>query len=807
MNGRSYDVLRIGMLVVFIASSGSVVAQTSSSTSPDAREAILEEVIVTSERRAEALNDMAVAGEAFTSATIEKRGILQLQDLEKHTPSLSIKGGTQNRYVTIRGVGLNALTATITSGVAIHVDGLPLWGAGIALGDPFYDLARIEVLRGPQGTFVGQNSTGGAIYIVPNHPRLGETEYSVQQTFGSYAWSDTVAAANLPLTDTTAVRVAVKSQRRDSFYRNAGSYDNILGFDPSARSDSVWKLTTEDTPGDLNEQSVRVKFLWEPSDDLNFTFTQQRFKLRTDGTARQPIYNFANPLYVDEVKSYDDPYLLHYNSPSRFDEDIDQSSVEINWQITPDISFRSLSGIQHFTQMRNEDLDATPHPIMTLWYEQGGADPTTPYMGFPGSPLTETGQWNDSQIGRNRTKTQEINLQSTSDGPLQWAVGLFYAGQENQQDSYTTTLEAGNNRQSTTIMDNQSIQSNRAAFGQITWRLSDQLEVVAGLRYNKDKSENPGNRFTIYRPNPQNAGDASVRNPFTLGRMSEGKFSNSASTGKISVNWHLNDDQIVYGLIGQGYKSGNFNNQNPGAAVQPPESFKPENVFNYEAGWKATMLDGRMHADVTVFQTEYEDYQLRYFEPASNQSPVTNLDKARIKGLELQLRGQFGGLGINLAAATLDSEVVDADPFIDGRRRGVEVELEGRVLPFAPDYTIGAGIEYEFPFGESGTLTPRIQYATVAEQWATIFQLPSLEAGSITGSNPEGTPDGGVSPDYLPSYHTVEASLTWEPNENWMIQLFGTNLSDEQYVSGIAGDDRLYSAPKQYGLRFRYASQ
>jgi iron complex outermembrane recepter protein len=159
---------------------------------------VLEEVIVTAERRAESLNSMAVAGEAFSSAEIERRGINEIEDLTSQTPGLSIKDSGVNRFVTIRGVGLNATTATITSGVAIHVDGVGLWGAGIALGNPFYDLERIEVLRGPQGTFVGQNSTGGAMFIISRAPKLGESDFFVEQTLGDYNLSDTVAATPRP---------------------------------------------------------------------------------------------------------------------------------------------------------------------------------------------------------------------------------------------------------------------------------------------------------------------------------------------------------------------------------------------------------------------------------------------------------------------------------------------------------------------------------------------------------------------------------------------------------------------------------
>lgn len=781
---------------------------TSVSTYAQAPEAgALEEVVITAERRAESLNTMAVAGEAFSSAEIERRGIKDIFDLPNQTPGLSIKDSGVNRFVTIRGVGLNGTTAVITSGVAIHVDGIGLWGAGIALGNPFYDLERIEVLRGPQGTFVGQNSTGGAMFIISKAPRLGESDFFVEQTLGNYSLTDTVAAGNLALTETSAARIAVRVQRRDSFFTNAGTFDPIFGL-----STSDERFTHEDEPGDLNETAVRLRYLWQPSDSFNAQLMHERYKRANGGTPEQPIYNFAGNTggapanirqqYAAEIRANTDPYTLAYNSPSRTTIDLDRSSVELNWQITPGLSLRSQTAVQHFTQSRLIDTDATIHPIMPLWYAQGGATRSTPYMGFANSPLTETGGWQDTQIGPNRTRTQEFNLLSTTDSPLQWSLGMFYSDQKAKQGSYSTILEAGANRQDILIQQNRNKQSNAAGFGQITWQATERLEIIAGARYNKDKSENPGGVRTMYRPNRQNAATAALLAPLstsTLGGVV--KNSNDATTGKLAFNWKLTDDQILYAVWAKGYKAGNFNQ-----TVSFP--FGPEDVVSYEGGWKATMFDGHVHSDLTAFQTDYKEYQLNFQDLSTGvaQNYVANLPKAQIKGIEWQLRAQFGGFGANISAAKLDSEVVDVGglDIRDARVPGVRQNLVGRPLPFAPPYTVSAGVDYAIPIG-NGTLTPRVQYATSGEQWASIFQIPSLAPGSITGGNPAGTSDGGLSPDYLPSYHTVDASLTWEPNQNWMLQVFGTNLSDEVYIAGHTGESRVYSAPRQYGVKFRYS--
>lgn len=772
---------------------------------------VLEEVIVTAERRAESLNSMAVAGEAFSSAEIERRGINEIEDLTSQTPGLSIKDSGVNRFVTIRGVGLNATTATITSGVAIHVDGVGLWGAGIALGNPFYDLERIEVLRGPQGTFVGQNSTGGAMFIISRAPKLGESDFFVEQTLGDYNLSDTVAAGNLALSDTTAVRLAVKMQKRDSFFTNTGTRDPMFGFNTTDA-----RLTHEDEPGDLEEQGVRLKFLWKPSEDFNVQLMHERFERTTGGTPAQPLYQWAGGIgaapaairqqYAAEIRANSDPYSLAYSSPSRLDIDLDRSSVEFNWQITPGLAFRSQTAVQHFTQSRLIDTDYTVHPIIQTWYAQGGANPATLYMGRAGSPLTETGGWQDTQIGPNRTRTQEFNLLSTTDSALQWSLGLFYADQNARQGNYNSILENGTQRQQTQVFNNRNTQSNAAAFGQITWQATERLEVIAGVRYNRDKADNPGSENFIYRPNPQNATTAAVLPAQTIRATSVGDNSGDATTGKLALNWKISDDQILYGVVAKGYKAGNFNNQNPLSTSNPPDSFEPESVWSYEAGWKATMLDGRLHSDLTVFQTDYEQYQLNFLDGVSNQTYVNNLPKAQIKGIEWQMRAQFGGFGANLTAAKLSAEVVDTGgrDIRDGRRTGVPLTLVGRELPFAPPYTVSVGVDYAIPFGE-GKLTPRVQYAATGEQWASIFQIPSLVPGTVTTANPNGTSDGGVSPDYLSSYHTVDASLTWTPNEKWMLQAFATNLTDEVYIAGHLDTAVVYSAPRQYGVKFRYS--
>ena len=785
-------------------------------------ELALEEIVITAQRRAEVLSDIPVAGDAFGADELARRGIVRIDDLQQQTPALSIKTFGVTRFVNIRGLGLNASTPSITGGVAQHVDGVFSAGTGLSFGDPFYDLERVEVLRGPQGTFVGQNSTGGALFVVSRNPQLGESDYFVEQTIGSYDWYKTQGAVNLPISDTAAARVAVNIEKRDSFYRNVGTTDPFFGFPINER------LAPLTRPGDLDQQAVRLKYLWQPSDALRVVLSHEQYKLRTGGYAQQPIYNFAEFPHELIEEIYNDPYTLGYNTPTRYDQDIKRSYAEINWDINDSMALRSQTSYLQLKVNNIQDIDGSPHPNMEVWYNQGGANPGN--TGIPGAPpatdfrrITEQGLWGVQQIGPNEVLTQEFNLLSTGDSSLQWVLGAFYLSNDQQSMQTTNVLEAGPNRQQSTIIDSKGDQQSMSLFGQITYDITPSLQVIAGARYGNDESENPGSSVTIWRPNPQQAagppGNFIVLPPSTTITPSGGRSESSETTGKLALNWKVTDAHLLYVNASKGYKAGNFNNQTPGSATNPPPTFKPETVMNYEVGWKVS--GSRLRSELTAFKMDYNDFQLAFFDPSSGASPVRNLPKAEVQGIELQLRAQFGGLGFNLSGSVLDTEIKESGLILDNRRlpnQGLGFvptptyvfpyqNVAGNELPYAPEYNISLGLDYAFRVG-AGRLTPRVQYARNGQQWGTVFQMPSIVPESITATNPAGTPETNpkhiVSPDLIEENYTVDAKLTWEPNDNWLVEVFGTNLTEEVYIAGFAGNNKFYNTPRQYGIRVRF---
>jgi iron complex outermembrane recepter protein len=188
---------------------------------------VLQEIVVTSQRRVENLQDVPIAATALDADAIESKAVMQLADLQAAAPSLSITNAGQTQSVNIRGIGLASNSPNATAGVATYVDGL--FQPPIVQFNSFYDLRGIEVLRGPQGTLVGTNSTGGAIFINSMNPELAESSGYARIGVGNYHAMEAEGAVNLPLADTLAMRVAGFHKERDSFYRDVGPFDNQAG--------------------------------------------------------------------------------------------------------------------------------------------------------------------------------------------------------------------------------------------------------------------------------------------------------------------------------------------------------------------------------------------------------------------------------------------------------------------------------------------------------------------------------------------------------------------------------------------------
>jgi iron complex outermembrane receptor protein len=683
-------------------------------TGAAAEETVLEEVIVTAERREQDLQDVPISATVLSGDELEARGVTDLNDIQTVAPSVAINVVNRSTFVNIRGVGIAQSAPTSNPGVAFYIDG-QLIPHEQFIGQAFYDIASIEVLRGPQGTLTGQNSTGGAVYVRTPEPEYGRYSASFEQTLGNYSWVRSIGAANIGINDNFALRVAAVHDDRDSFTDNIG---------PSASE-----------PGDVGLTSGRANLAFRFADGrVTGNFRLEYFDWQTDNNA---VKN-RNDLVTS------DPFVIEEDARSFMDQQGHRKSLELRFGLTDGIDLRLLSSRQRGKTEDQTDGDRTATAL-------------------PQPPSSNVGRVSYARTGF-KTWLHEANLLSTGEGPLQWVLGAFYMHEGIPvyllRDNRNTTDFVQSNSTIITHAENET----KSAFGQVNAFVTDSIELVGGARYSKDKQVY--NRIAL--PGPPLPADTDRIGP---------PASSSEWTGKIGANLHASDDAMYYATISRGYKAGGVN-----LTLNTP-NFAPEKNLVYELGSKLTLLDRRLRLNASAFYSDYEDIQLSSL---FNALPLTqNAVSGRALGGELELTGRFGAWGFNAGMGLLDAEFAEDADIVNTVTNTLQTVPKGADLPFSPELTLSAGVQYTVALGSS-TLTPRLQWSHTGKQLATPF--PS--AASI-----------------VPSRNIVDARVTLDSGGAWELEAFATNLLDKTYIASqiqnttSATGGIIYGAPRQFGLR------
>ena len=677
----------------------------------------LDEVIVTAERREQNLQDVPISATVLSAEDLERRGVTDLNDIQTVAPAVAINVVNRSTFVNIRGVGIAQSAPTSNPGVAFYIDG-QLIPHEQFIGQAFYDIASIEVLRGPQGTLTGQNSTGGAIYVRTPAPQFGKYSASFEQTFGNYDWIRSIGAVNLGLSDNFALRLAAVYDDRDSFTDNIG---------PSPSE-----------PGNVGLKSGRANLAYRGLDGrLNANLRLEYFDWKTDNNA---VKNRA-----DLVSS--DPFTIEEDAVSYMNQQGHRNSLELRFDMTDRMQLRLLSSRQRGKTEDQTDGDRTATAL-------------------PQPPTSNVGRVAYARTGF-KTWLHEANLLSTGEGPVQWVLGAFYMHEgipvSLLRDNRHTTDFVASNSTIITHAENES----KSAFGQVNAFVSDTVELIAGARYSKDSQYY--NRIALPGPPPPAGTD-------TIGAPAK----SSEWTGKLGANWHVTDDLMYYATASKGYKAGGVN-----LTLNTPD-FAPEKNTVYEGGFKATLADKRLRLNGSVFYSDYKDIQ---FSSLFNALPLTqNAASGKSAGAELELTGRFGGWGVNAGLGYLDAEFARAASIVNTVTNAQQTVPKGAELPFSPEFTVNAGVDYGFAVGD-GRLTPRVQWSYVGRQIATPF--PS----AVT---------------IVPSRNLIDLRLSYERG-NWQVEAFANNATDKTYIasqiqnSTSATGGIIYGAPRQYGLRARFA--
>jgi iron complex outermembrane recepter protein len=722
---------------VILSWCGTAGAQTVTSATAVSSGESLTEVVVTAERRHTDLQNTPISATVITGADLGNFGVVTVDQLQFATPGAVVNNFGQGNDFNIRGVGKAEHNSQTTVGVVTYRDGVATF-PGYFQGEPYYDVATVEILRGPQGTFGGQNATGGAVFVNTNDPVIGGGFNGyVQGQVGNYTDFGLQGAINLPISDTLAARFAFFSESLDSFYHvtgpNGGPYTG--------------------NPGNVRTGSGRLSLLWKPDDALTVL-------LKTD-------YNYLNfgAYPASPYNSTDDLFNIGVNSPQQALDRFGRTVLKIDYVMPDGITLRSVSGYQKGDTQYQADLDGT----------NGVLNGTIPYPNdYFADNVWET-LW-----------SQEFNVISRDSGFLTWIFGLYADGANlNFVPNYYflistppigTPLGSPPNPVNEYRLQGTNPTSARAAFGQLSFQLAKSLQLQIGARYTDAKTTN---HVQVLQYGLQIADEQSQ------------KYTNTS--GKVSLNWTVNSNNFLYAFVSTGFRPGGLNVP---VGLGTPAAFDAEKLTNYEVGWKSTSLEGHLRTQLDAFYYDYKNFQVIVGYP---QLPVfgfelNNPNPTHIYGFEAQTQAVFGDFSLDAGMAVMHSELgrfFATDPRIvafsscdpqSGPSSASCIDLTGHTQTYAPNFTFNIGTQYKFALSPQDTLTPRVNYGYVGPQWATLFENSGLG-------------------DHLAGRSILGAQLAWA-HAHFITTLYGTNVTDQHYVGALNSGLNFAGPPRQFGVRF-----
>jgi len=627
----------------------------------------LKEVVVTATRRVEDVQRLALAVSVLSGDMIEDKGVFDLYAIQYAAPSVVIGNyGSANEF-NIRGIGRTQVDIDVPSGVVIYRDGAPTI-AGYFQTEPYFDIESIEVLRGPQGTFVGKNASGGAVFINTIDPDPSAFDAIVEAGVGNNSLWDVSGIVNIPLGDTAALRMSFKHLESDHFY------DSITG-----------DYTGNPAERDLN--SYRAALQWEPNDSFTGTLKVDYHDLDFGGNV---VSSAGFPLYDVPQRgeiAYQDESL--------------RVVADMKFRMAGGATFNSISAYQQLESVNNLDLNGS----LPVFYQFKSA--------FEVDIIS-----------------QELNVVSAEDQKWRWVLGAFYFEQNVDvpdwtQDGFTFTGNAfgtGDPIPGVTGIDYpwfttpwDKKEDEWAVFGQIATDITERLEFEAGVRYT-DYSTSQFTNYTF------GFGLAPPVDVFATGTQS---LSENSVDWQAALNLAVNENHFGYLLVSRGHTSGGIN-------IFPPYRIYDEmEVINYEFGWKANLKDDQVRTQLATFLQKFNNYQVNFESPDvligqdNRNAPGTST----IWGVEFSVQSNIGNSHIDAAVAFMESDIGTfedvIDPFRTAANGGVPVlvDLSGQRTPYSPEITANLGLAHDYHIGDY-MLTPRVDLSYVDETQTKLWDTP-----------------------------------------------------------------------------------
>ena len=758
-----------------------------------------DEVTVTAQRVEQKLQDVPISVVALDADELAQQSVSDIQELADSAPGLLVSGqssSTGEMALTIRGIGSNTFGLGTESTVGYYVDGVYI-PRPQGFVNQFLDLERIEVLRGPQGTLWGRNSTGGAINVVTKAPEgqfHGRLTGSIGEIDGPADASEQSFGASITgsFSEKVLGRLSASQTSNEDFTFNeflGRTVDNVDGF--SARG-ALTFLPSEGLSltlrADLTDDDAHNNFNLRPGNvsDISTLGTLLRF------------YDLQIPTDTYRITANNEPV-------SKYEEN--GLALDLQWAASPNVQLQSITSFREYESARTADVDGTPlnfvENVGTFdqeWWSQevklnGGNDRFEWIAGL--YAFHEEGNTNVD----NRTDFALFEVQFFANNPgfflfnpadfcsLGFLAPTFLCG----IDYYSAVapfigLSLPGNVSSGLFFTTDLETDSYAGYGQIYFRLNDKFTLTGGLRYTNDEKTHTQQTIDFITQQPLQVTD---------------KDDWDALTPKLGLEYRPNDDVMIYGSVTTGFKSGGFNS----ISIQP--SFDEETVTSYEVGLKSTFADRKVTLNAAAFHYQYDDLQVAVLFP--DRSTVENAAEATVNGLEIDLAARpTPDFQIEVGLAFLDDEFdsfssqnpFDVAAVQDGLNAmgifdqgvlaaaGAAVpltDLSGNGLLRAPDLQANFGLQYSFRFGDAGALTARAQYVYKDDVAFDPFEVLVQE-----------------------SYDLVHANLSWAPtNGSWFVNLYGRNLGNEEYkiaeiFARVTGFLQSWASPRQVGIQLGF---
>ncbi|MFA7585030.1 MAG: TonB-dependent receptor [Novosphingobium sp.] len=717
-----------------LLSCGAVIAFTQAGYAADGvKEESDDSIVVTARKREETAQDVPVSLNAFGGAQLEAANVRSGKDIAAITPGLVWKGdkivGGSNIF--LRGIGTTTTSAGVASAVGVYFDEVYL-SSQLMSNIAAYDLARVEVLKGPQGTLYGQNTTGGAIRFIPKAPRIGGGESAdIKVDVGNYGATNVEGGASFDISSTMAARVSFKNESRNGIYRNLSDGGHM---------------------GKLDSKALRLQLRWEPIEDLSIEPTVNYAKASSDGAfyKRVDYTNESMDGYCANPGPGTAPGCTWLFGPNGFD-------VTGQGVIQPDDNAYHLS--TNFGDTAEEVVKMLGGSLK-VEYGLGAFNITsvTSYYDVKDHVLQDvddsaanlTNQWDTNHTHQ---FTQEIRLTSTNSGLLDWVVGGYYF------DESVNVEVAVYGPNYATFYD----QKSKAAslFGEATYHFTDKLSLALGLRWSHDKREIDFATGGAAVDNDTVYIDID-RSDLVSPLVYAGSKSWSQMSGRAILSYKL-DDALLYASYSRGFKGGVFN---LGAASPDTMNFvKPEVVDAYELGVKSELFGGKLILNGAGFYYDYKNKQETFF---NNGRTVLSNAQARVLGFELDATARpVQGMTLQAGLSLLDTKYTSF-PDCNVEYVGPEilvgagtkpVSCTGNHLTGAPKSSIYLMVRYDVDlFGHM--LTPQVDAKYLSR---TYFNYENMDFNSQKG------------------YWLVNARLGYELSDTIKLSGWVQNIANKQY--------------------------